>query len=103
MAVTIAILGALASIASISAFIFARMKDAEQRGAEKEKISNLEKRLTEYEVARKQDKLDAENDRKQDLQKIEVKFDKVIDKLEKIQSDLKINIDSHVTDYHRGA
>ena len=92
MAVIIAVLGALASIATISGFIFARMKDAEQRGRQAERIDTLEKRQSEYEIARKQD-----------LKDIEAKYDKLLDKLEKIASDLKTYFDSHISDYHRGA
>lgn len=92
MAVTVAVLAALASIATISGFIFARMKDAEQRGRQAERIDTLEKRQSEYELARKQD-----------IKDIEGKYDKLLDKLEKIGTDLKMYFDSHISDYHRGS
>lgn len=92
LAVTIAVLAALASIATISGFIFARMKDAEQRGRQAQRIDMLEDRQAAYEAARKDD-----------LKAIDAKYDKLLDKLEKISTDLKMIFDSHVSDYHRGA
>jgi len=83
-------LSVLVSISSIAGFIIARMKDAEQRGRQAERIDKLESQLKAHEenVVKKFDKND-------------LQFEKVLDKLEKISSDLRTYADTHVQVYHR--
>ncbi len=66
------------AVITVGAFFIARMKDAEERGALKQRVATLE--------------------HNQSL--TEAKHDKMFEKLDAIQSDIRRIFSEHVKDYH---
>jgi Mg2+ and Co2+ transporter CorA len=75
---TVSILAALGSVTAVIGFFMARMKDAEGRGRQAQRLDHLEGRM------------DATN----------IKIDKILEKLEEMQKDQRLYYEGHISDFH---
>lgn len=97
-ATVVSIIAACASACAIAAFVFARMKDAEERGKLIQRVTYLEdqnKKHNECMLSPRVEALEKNQDRH------DGKIDKILEKLDFLASDLRSGFDSHVKEYHR--